>query len=754
MLKSLELNGFKSFAKKTTLEFKSQITAIVGPNGSGKSNIAEAFRFALGEQSIKSMRGKRGEDLIWNGSQEVGRSNRATAKLVFDNSKKLFNLDFEELSIERIVGRDGVNEYKMNQSQVRLKDIAEKLSEAHIGATGHHIISQGEADRVLRSSSKERREILEDALGLKVYQYKKIEGERKLEQAKMNMKEVDLLRKEIAPHLRFLKKQVEKAEKAEEIRQELARKYRSFLKTESVYILNKRSLLENARTPIEKKMKELEVSMEKARDLLSTSTSKDDKSESLLKIENKLKDLHNQRDAQTRELGKIEGEINAASRLQNHSEITTEKTITISIEKIEDLSRDIESNVWKSQNMSSADDIRLLLIEIGNKIKSFIDSYRSESTQSSDPENRENSEEEKNRLLSRKSELEKNFQELELGLLELEESYKNIRSSIERDKDTSREAEREIFRISSEQSTHRNEIEKIDLELRTLSVVEEAWKQSMSEAAALLGNLVLGFQNDQLEVSEDLILQNRDSQESAKREIERLKIRLEETGGIGGAEVLKEYQETEERDKYLEKELSDIERSIDALEAVIRDLDQKLKDEFENGLKMINEKFGEFFKIMFDGGEAKLVVEKLEKKKTPDELDAISFGQISNNNSEEEETGVDISLSLPRKNIRNLDMLSGGERALTSIALIFAMSQVNPPPFIILDETDAALDEANSKRYGDMIAELSKYSQLILITHNRETMSRAGVIYGVTMGKDGVSRLLSIAFDEAVSVAK
>ena len=99
-------------------------------------------------------------------------------------------------------------------------------------------------------------------------------------------------------------------------------------------------------------------------------------------------------------------------------------------------------------------------------------------------------------------------------------------------------------------------------------------------------------------------------------------------------------------------------------------------------------------------------------------------------------------------------MLSGGERALTSIALIFAVSQVNPPPFIILDETDAALDEANSRRYGDMIDSLAKYSQLILITHNRETMSRAGVIYGVTMGSDGVSKLLSIQFDEAVNVAK
>src|SRR3989338_7704777 len=107
-----------------------------------------------------------------------------------------------------------------------------------------------------------------------------------------------------------------------------------------------------------------------------------------------------------------------------------------------------------------------------------------------------------------------------------------------------------------------------------------------------------------------------------------------------------------------------------------------------------------------------------------------------------------------RKKIKSLEMLSGGERALTSIALIFAVSQVNPPPFIILDETDAALDESNSKKYADLVEILSKHSQLILITHNRETMSRAGVIYGVTMGSNGISKLLSISFDQAVEVAK
>src|SRR3989344_3912018 len=132
MLKRLEIDGFKSFAKKTVLDFSNSTTAIVGPSGSGKSNVAEAFRFALGEQSMKSMRGKRGEDLIWNGSGSAPRGGRASVKLIFDNSDRTLNLDFDEVTIERVVHRDGGNDYLLNGSQVRLRDVAELLAGANI----------------------------------------------------------------------------------------------------------------------------------------------------------------------------------------------------------------------------------------------------------------------------------------------------------------------------------------------------------------------------------------------------------------------------------------------------------------------------------------------------------------------------------------------------------------------------------------------------------------------------------------------
>jgi chromosome segregation protein len=192
-----------------------------------------------------------------------------------------------------------------------------------------------------------------------------------------------------------------------------------------------------------------------------------------------------------------------------------------------------------------------------------------------------------------------------------------------------------------------------------------------------------------------------------------------------------------------------------SLKNLIKELEEKLATEFRTGVAKINSQFNQFFTAMFGGGSASLsVVAEKKKKKSDTEMPAAESDGEEMTEEEETEEGLEIEVNLPRKKTKGLMMLSGGERALTSIALLFAISQVNPPPFIILDETDAALDEANSKKYGDMISELSKYSQLILITHNRETMARAGVIYGVTMGSDGVSRLLSIQFEEAVQVAK
>jgi chromosome segregation protein len=155
----------------------------------------------------------------------------------------------------------------------------------------------------------------------------------------------------------------------------------------------------------------------------------------------------------------------------------------------------------------------------------------------------------------------------------------------------------------------------------------------------------------------------------------------------------------------------------------------------------MSQMFHDFFTAMFGGGKAELTIE--EKVQTEEE---IASGARSEN-------GIGIRVKLPNKKVTEIEMLSGGERSLTSIALLFALSQVNPPPFLVLDETDAALDEANSRRYGDMLQKLSSVAQLVVVTHNRETMSRAQNLYGITM-KNGASSVLSIKLEQATEVAK
>jgi chromosome segregation protein len=335
---------------------------------------------------------------------------------------------------------------------------------------------------------------------------------------------------------------------------------------------------------------------------------------------------------------------------------------------------------------------------------------------------------------------------------DLSERYGALQNEIEKEKDSNRDAEKAIFRIMAEQQEVRSALNTLRADEEHLRLLQEDFKRELTELGMMLGTGITQYDSLSFDYTEERTLQ-----EERRRAIEKIKIRLEDAGGIGGADVMKEYTDATERDEFLAKELADLEQSANSLTELITDLDSRLSTEFTLGVDKINHQFKEYFALMFGGGEAYLTVVAPPKRKRKDtDMDGLLGGGEAEEIVEEQETqeGIEIEVNLPKKKVKGLMMLSGGERALTSIALLFAISQVNPPPFIILDETDAALDEANSKKYADMVENLSHRSQLIVITHNRETMSRAGILYGVTMGLGGGSKLLSVAFDEAVAVAK
>lgn len=745
-LKSIELSGFKSFAKKSELTFSSKVSAIVGPNGSGKSNVAEAFRFVLGEQSIKSLRGKKGEDLIWNGAGDLPRGNRASVKVTFDNSTKFLPLDYETVTIERVVHRDSVNEYLINGSQVRLKDVVELLASAHIGSSGHHIISQGEADRILNASIKERKSMIEDALGLKMYQYKKQESEKKLEKTRENIAQTQSLRREIMPHIKFLKKQVEKVQKGIELRDELTKDALEYCRREDEYIKNSTHHLENEKKPLLQKEKELHGELEAAKKILENGKHKDAKSEELISLERDLHAVRNEKDELFRELGRLDGEVTSLIKMVKKQEEVAHSLEhkTVTLVSVETLANQIEEKIKASKESKNIETLLKTLDEVGALLAEFIDHNKDKVDMSLLDDSRKDIE----NLKNSKNKIEHSLNELKKREEKLSEQYTHLQTEIEKEKDSNRDAEKAVFRVMAESQEVRLKLQSLEAQEESLRLVKEDFKRELTELGHLLGTHVLQYEKLMFDFSEP-----RSAQEERRRKIEKTKIRLEDSGGIGGAEVLKEYTEATERDQFLEKELGDLEKSATSLTELIADLDMRLSTEFKHGVDKINHQFKEYFALMFGGGEARLSVSAPVKKKKRD-TDLLLEGEEDVVPEETEEEGIDIEVNLPKKKVKGLMMLSGGERALTSIALLFAISQVNPPPFIILDETDAALDEANSKKYADMIENLSKYSQLIVITHNRETMSRAGILYGVTMGMGGGSKLLSVAFDEAVAVAK
>lgn len=775
-LKSLEINGFKSFAKKGSLSFTSPITAIVGPNGSGKSNVAESFRFVLGEQSIKSMRGKKGEDLIFNGGKDSARANRASVKVVFDNSNRMFNIDFDEVSIERTVHRDGVNEYYINGTSVRLKDVAELLAYANIGSSGHHIISQGEADRLLSSQPRERREMIEDALGLKVYQYKKEESEKKLQKTENHIKEIESVRRELAPHIKFLRKQVEKIEKSVALRGELIGLYKEYFFKEQKYIHTEKARIHEEKKNPEAELRVLQHELDHHKEILDqlkANLGQSTQMSELLSLETKMRETRSSKDSCMRELGRLEGEVSYLKRtiekkLKEASETSTKQ---VYLRDVEVVAREVEGKVGAACGIVDGADqykdmpledrlsqIRYVLTDIKDAVVLFVSHNKEQGTDLKTQTKHE--EEEIQRISLEMKTLEQKLKEYSEEEVAQATQYARIKVDIDAERDKNVESEKAVLRIMSKQNEVHTLLEHIKNKEERIQTEEGDFKRELEEAHIIVGRDAVMYEKGEHEPVDET--EPRSAQLERKRTIEKTKIRLEEMGGLGGDDVMREFKETEERDQFLARELQDLMTSSESLRALILDLNQRLDALFKEGIKKINTEFSSFFKLMFGGGEAELQVvreEKKRRKKAGDELEdggdlSLAVSALEEGDEEPPEEGIDIHVSLPHKRIKGLTMLSGGERALTSIALLFAMSQVNPPPFVILDETDAALDEANSRKYGDMIEALSKHSQLILITHNRETMSRAGVIYGVTMGGEGYSKLLSIAFDDALAVAK
>ena len=256
-----------------------------------------------------------------------------------------------------------------------------------------------------------------------------------------------------------------------------------------------------------------------------------------------------------------------------------------------------------------------------------------------------------------------------------------------------------------------------------------------------------GRRHGEFEDSE--LMLGRVEQEEIERRMFRLRGDLASMGEVDQA-LVKEARDTEARYAFLTKESADLEKAVADLGQLMAELSQKIASEFEHSLKKINEEFEKFFGLMFGGGVAKLKIEspRLKVKAEAEEGSPVAEGSDDEDDIDDRSSlGIEIDIRLPRKKISSLDMLSGGERSLVGIAALFALVSVSPPPFLVLDEIDAPLDERNARRFAEMLKEFSKHTQFIVVTHNRATMESADILYGVTLNEDGTSKILSLKLE-------
>ena len=347
-LKRLELQGFKSFADKTVLEFMPGITAVIGPNGSGKSNISDSIRWILGEQSIKSLRGSKSLDIIFSGTQNRKSLGFAEGSLVFDNTDGKLPIEYTEVTITRKLYRSGETGYYINKVPCRLKDVLELFMDTGIGKDGYSIIGQGKIDEILSNKSEDRRNIFEEAAGIVKYRVRKQESEKKLERTKLNLLRINDILSEIEANIEPLKQSSEKAKKYLNLREELKNiEIGLFIYNIEKY---KQSLEEIVK---DEEIYKLQCNEEEGR-LERVKALKEELKSQIDEITVKIEEMSNIGFESQKEIEMLNSDISVAkTRIENNNENSKryEKEIEESKEKLNDLNEELEQKKEKKDNL-------------------------------------------------------------------------------------------------------------------------------------------------------------------------------------------------------------------------------------------------------------------------------------------------------------------------------------------------------------------------------------------------------------------
>ena len=912
LLKRVELLGFKSFHERTIVDFSAGISAVVGPNGCGKSNVVDAIRWALGEQNPRALRAERMEDVIFGGTEDRSRVGVAEVTLVLENDDQSLPIDVTEVELRRRLYRSGESEYLVNRQPVLLRDLRELFLDTGVGKNAYSVMEQGRIDLLLSAKPEERRPVFEEAAGIARYGARGVEAERKLQQTRRNMSQIEAIIAEVKRSRDVLADQVERANQYRSLQE------RVFGAERDLELIRLREL-ETRHSAIRRDLAKAQARHEELRAERSRALEAVQHGERHIRtMEAEVVELKRQlygvdltrgntreRMATTRErIGEIERSVAgyrdrdrgvvakiAELELLRDSRRSALQATTIRLEELHDAHTrattaidDIEQRMRRNdeavEQAGSAvrdgdqrlEELRARLRDITDNIVASLDSRLQAVGYS--PEARAAAEQNIARLLrelavtltpdaggaedaARRLELaRRQVQELE-GLIQ---SYGQLASAFIDDflsprgivtrkrrldeelgttmvriaaargraeagrranhelADQLEQLRRQIRDLQVERARNHTrkeslsaECERIDREVaeqqgrrRELANDERGAAQAVAAITAALEDLE--SQQARLE-QEDRALRERlaeldaalrgaaDQQVNHRQSVQKLDEKLERsTDGVGKLQlrnaevateirtVLRNFQEThaqdlsqyelditqtesrgelratlarlreqvrrigqvnlmapeqfrevDERYQFLRGQLQDLESASRDLEQVTDQIRSESSALFLKSFHDIRAAFQTMFRRLFGGGRTEL------KLTDPDDV----LG-----------SGIEFYAQPPGKKLENIALLSGGERALTAVALLFALYRVRPSPFCILDEIDAALDDENVGRLVELLTEFSVQTQFLVITHNKRTAAGAGHLYGITMEEQGVSRLVTLRLPVAERVAE
>jgi chromosome segregation ATPase len=798
-LSSITIKGFKSFPERAKLVFAPGVSVIVGPNGCGKSNITDAVLWALGEQSPLAVRGQSMQDMIYAGGDGEAPRRYAEVEVVLDNTTTPAasssstpgatgsepDLEFSEISIRRRMDRGGEGEYRINGARCRLADVIEALADANLGREMHSVISQGRVEEIIHSKPRDRRLLVEEAAGLGKHRKRRRRAQLKLERTQENLDRALDVEREARSRLRPLKRQAQAADIHARLERETG-ELRGLL------------LADELRA--------------QGDDLSAAERRALEARESRAAIEADLADVNRRRTeieerlaARDRERTERWGRLTALRAAHERLGVRCEALAGRRAELAAELDR------RRTALGALADELAAAGHRGGDPVEAGLEGVRSALDDAGAALTRARGASDDAQRAAETAAAREAAERAARGAARVEDLLGARRQdSLERDAETAasllagvdslleaaaqaRDATGERAAVLEREMLGSGEEQDVTGELRACSQREAELQAKLrsgaeavteaevsaaqrrdhrDEAVAELDGIAARLGRELGPAEEPLAAVER---EDAERKLERLAQRREQLGPVNPL-AEREYAEALEHVETLEEQRRDLDAALAELAGLIRETDRKIHVAFEETFEATRKNFEELVEHLFPGGRGRLrlVGEPGPRRvlggegpgaRPASDPDApgVEDEEAAGGYSEEADgsdfagQGVEIEVTPEGKATRRLSLLSGGEKSLVALAFVFAVFLARPSPFYILDEVEAALDDANIDRFLQLVRRFADRAQFIIVTHQKRTMDAADVLYGVSMGKGGITKVVSRRLpreDESAEVAE